>query len=112
MSGHPTGRGQDPTLVRNQPALRSARRRIWLIPAAILAAIGVAMLAATLTIAMVAPIVGIALIVGLYAAMCLVADSVRDARRRNIAFAWLMVGLAVVPVVALALVVLTVRASA
>ena len=69
------------------------------------------MLAATLSLTLVAPIVGIVLIVALYAVMCLVAE-VRDVRRRNAAFAGLMIGLAIVPVTALAFVILGVRGPA
>lgn len=95
---------RDPLEVRNQPALWSGGRRRWLIPAAALGAVAVVMLAMTLSLQILIPWSGIVLTVALYLAMVGCAVWVRDVRRRNLAFAWLMGAMAFVPLFALTLV--------
>jgi len=96
----------DPLRVRDQPALWTATRRRWLVPAGILAIVAIAMLAATLSLQVAVPVLGIAAVIVLYIVMILCGMLVRDAHRRNLAFAWLMSAIAVVAVVALIAVVL------
>jgi len=97
---------QDPTLVRNQPALRTPRRRRWLVPGGVLAAVAIGMLAATLQLERALPMIGIILVVAIYLAMLIVAVAVHQPRRRDAAFAWLMVAMTLAALVVLALVVL------
>ncbi len=80
----------DPTRVTSQTALQGGRRRRWLIPAGIFAAIVLALFIAALQLQLVVPIIGIVWVASLYAAMLVVAGTVRSARTRNRAFAWLM----------------------
>lgn len=80
----------DPTLVRNQPAIRSGHRRRWLIPAGLLAAVTSAFFTAAYSIQTVVSTIGIVVMVVLYVVMVLVAITVRAVRPRNIAFAWIM----------------------
>ncbi|MBO9627709.1 MAG: hypothetical protein J7484_15220 [Microbacterium sp.] len=96
----------DPLAIRNQPALWEGRRRRWLVPAGVLCLVAVAMLAATLTMQIIIPWSGIVLTVGLYLTMVGCAIWVRDAHRRNLAFAWLMGAMAIVPALALVLITL------
>jgi hypothetical protein len=88
--------GIDPTGVRDQPAIRSGRRRAWLVPAGLLAAVTIALLVAALDLETWIPAVGIAATALLYAAMLMVAGTVRPVRARNVALAWLMILIAVV----------------
>lgn len=94
----------DPTAMRNQPALWGGNRRRWLIPAGILCVAAVLMLALTLSLQIIIPWSGIVLTVGLYLTMIGCGIWVRDQHQRNVAFAWLMSGMAVIPLIALALV--------
>ncbi|MFT7766701.1 hypothetical protein [Clavibacter tessellarius] len=104
--------GSDPTRVRDQPAIRSGRRRAWLVPAGLLAGITIALLAASLSFATVVPVVGIAATAVLYAAMVVVAIAVRPVRARNAALAWLMILIAVVALGSLLLLLGVARAAA
>lgn len=94
----------DPTAMGNQPALWSAGRARWLIPAGALTGVAVTMLVLTLGLQILLPWTGIIVSVALYLAMIGVAIWVRDPHRRNIAFAWLMGGIAAVAALALALI--------
>jgi len=94
----------DPLAIRNQPALWTGRRRRWLVPALVLCVVAVTMLAATLSLQVIIPWAGIVLMVALYLAMLGCAVWVRDTHARNLAFAWLMGGMAAVPTLALVLV--------
>ncbi|WP_414172091.1 hypothetical protein [Clavibacter tessellarius] len=104
--------GSDPTRVRDQPAIRSGRRRAWLVPAGLLAGITIALLAASLSFATTVPVVGIAATAVLYAAMVVVAIAVRPVRARNAALAWLMILIAVVALGSLLLLLGVARAAA
>jgi hydrogenase/urease accessory protein HupE len=86
--------GTDPTRVRDQPAIRSGRRRRWLVPAGLLAAVTIAFLVAALGMQTVVPVVGIAATALLYLAMVVVAVTGRPVRSRNVALAGLMALLA------------------
>lgn len=94
----------DPTAIRNQPALRGSGRARWLIPAALLGVVAVVMLAMTLSLQIIIPSAGIVLTVACYLAMLGCAVWMRDVRRRNLAFAWLMGAMAFFPLLALVLV--------
>ncbi|WP_345800021.1 hypothetical protein AAIB33_11095 [Microbacterium sp. AZCO] len=85
----------DPTRVGLQPALQTARRRQWLVPAGLLAAIAVGIFALTIPLNPAISLTGIVLDVLFYAAMLVCAATVPQPRGRNLAFAWLMGGLAV-----------------
>lgn len=99
------GGEDDPTLVRNQPALRTPHRRRWLIPGTILAAVAIGMLAWTLQLQILLPWTGIILVAACYIAMLVVATTVREPRRRDRAFAWLMAGMTFAALLALTLIV-------
>jgi hypothetical protein len=86
--------GTDPTRVRDQPAIRSGRRRRWLVPAGLLAGVTIAFLVAALGMQTVVPVVGIAATALLYLAMVVVAVTGRPVRSRNVALAGLMALLA------------------
>jgi len=94
----------DPTAIRNQPALWAPGRARWLIPAALLGAVAILMLGMTLSLQILIPWAGIILTVLLYALMVACAIWMRDAHRRNIAFAWIMGAMAFFPVLALVLI--------
>ena len=80
----------DPTRVTSQTALQSGRRRRWLIPAGIFAVIVLALFIAALQLQLLVPIIGIAWVASLYAAMLIAAATVRADRTRNRTLAWLM----------------------
>ncbi len=101
----------DPLLVRNQPALRTATRRRWLVPGAILGAVAVGMLAACLALRPVAPLVGIGLVAASYLAMVIASVATRSVRRRSLALAWLMGTMALVSLGSLVVVVLLVASE-
>jgi hypothetical protein len=102
----------DPTRVRDQPAIRSGRRRAWLVPAGLLAGITIALLVAALGLEMRIAAVGIVATGVLYAAMLVVAVAVRPVRTRNVALAWLMILIAVVALGSLLLLLGAARAGA
>ena len=104
--GPTPGGDDDPMLIRNQPALRTPRRRRWLVPGAILAVVAIGMLAWTLQLQILLPWTGIVLVAGCYLGMLIVAAVVPDPRRRDRAFAWLMGGMTVAALAALSLIVL------
>lgn len=85
-----SGRAGDPTLVRNQPALRGSGRAAWLVPAGLLAAIAVVVLALELQLQFALALTGIVVIVVLFALMVVTAVTPSLARRRSSTFAWLM----------------------
>jgi fatty acid desaturase len=87
-------RAPDATDLTNQPALQRGGARRWLIPATLLAAVVVVLLAFALQLQPVLPVVGIVLAVVLWVAMLVVAGAVHDARRRNRVLAALMIAMA------------------
>lgn len=94
-------RPPDPTRVRNQPELRSPRSVMWLVPAGILGAIAVALLALNMPVDPVLARLGILLEGALFVLMIVVA-LVRPPRRRlGVWFAALMIAMAVVALVIL-----------
>ncbi|HET8927574.1 MAG TPA: hypothetical protein VFN24_07045 [Microbacterium sp.] len=80
----------DPTRVTSQTALQGGRRRRWLIPAGIFAAISLALFIAALQLQTAVPVIGIAVVASVYAAMLVAAGTIRAARARNRTLAWLM----------------------
>lgn len=98
------GGPDDETLARNQPAIRTGRRRGWIVPAAILAVVGVAALIAAFPLHPPLAITGIALIVGLMAAFLVCAWRIHHPRTRNLTLAWLMGAMAATAIVVLVVV--------
>ena len=97
----------DPTRVREQPSLTTSTGAIWLIVGGLFTAISLGVLIPMTAL----PPIGLALIAAivvalLYIAMVLCGMLVRDAHRRNLAFAWLMSAIAVAAVLALGAVML------
>ncbi|WP_396656570.1 hypothetical protein [Microbacterium sp.] len=89
-------REQDPTLVRNQPALRSARRGWWFLWSGLFALVSIGVLAWLAVRQTAVAVIGIAIIAALYAAVLIVGATVSAPPRRNAAFAWLTIAMAVV----------------
>lgn len=88
----------DPTRVPDQAALQSSRRGLWLVSAGVLTGVTVVVFAMTAVLDPALSTIGIALVVGLYGAMIVVAVSIRADRRRNLAFAVLMLSIVIVGV--------------
>jgi hypothetical protein len=101
----------DPTRVRDQPAIRTGRRRQWLVPAGLMAGLTVGLLVAALRLETAIPLAGITATALLYLAMLAVAATVRTARIRNLAFASLMGLIALVALGSLLLLLLSERAG-
>ncbi|NQX37184.1 hypothetical protein [Herbiconiux sp. VKM Ac-2851] len=99
-------RGDDPTLVRNQTALQQGRRRRWLIPGGILAAIILGLLAAALTLEVFIPTIGIIVAGALFVGMVIVSVAVPSPRLRNRVLAGLMGAMALSGLVVLVLLLL------
>lgn len=75
QDGRPGTRGEprrDPTLVRNQPALRSSTGRVWLIVGAVMAAICLVVLLLQLPGSVPLAVLGAIVVIVLYGAMVLV----------------------------------------
>ncbi len=86
---------QDPTRVRNQPALGpNAGAARWLIPSGIMGVVAVVLFALAIPIAPAVAWIGIALQVGLFVAMCVTAGVVGPGRYRSFTFAWLTIAMA------------------
>lgn len=86
----------DPTLVRNQPAIRVARRRWWLVPGGIVAGLAIVLLVAALSLQLVIPLTGIVFVAVIYTAMLISAVAVRSIGKRNTTLASLFITMAVV----------------
>ena len=85
----------DPTRVRAQPALQTGRRRDWLVPAGGLAAVALVIFFLALELNPAIAITGLVLVVAFYGAMLVCAATVANTKNRNLAFAWLLGGMAV-----------------
>ncbi|WP_243064547.1 hypothetical protein [Humibacter sp. RRB41] len=72
---------QDPTLVRNQPALRTSHGRIWLVVGGIFAVICVAVLLLQARNDVAWAVIGAVVVVALYCAMIVARFMVPPARR-------------------------------
>jgi hypothetical protein len=73
---------EDPTFVRNQPALTRSTSRIWLIAGAILSAVALVILGLLLELDPRAATIGIVVVIALYLAMIAIRVTVRDSRLR------------------------------
>ncbi|OUE17897.1 hypothetical protein BFL34_03148 [Clavibacter michiganensis] len=101
----------EPTRVRDQPAIRTGRRRQWLVPSGLMAGLTIGLLVAALRLETAIPLAGITATALLYLAMLMVAATVRTARIRNLALACLMGVIAVVALGSLLLLLLSERAG-
>jgi len=88
-------RRREPTAWSNQSALQRGSARMWLVPATVLAVVAVAQFAFSLTLQLVLPVIGIVFTVAMWTVILVVGRRGGDPRRRNVALAWLMGGLAV-----------------
>jgi hypothetical protein len=77
----------DPTRIGDQPALTTARRRLWLVTAGVLAAVSIGVFVWTAPLGGGVSTAGIVIVVVLFAAMVVIAVQVAGARARNLAFA-------------------------
>ena len=102
----------DPTRVRDQPAIRHGRRRSWLVPAGLLAAVAVGLLVAALRRETLISVTGITALVLLYAAMLVAAVTVRPTRTRNLVLAWIMIVMGAVALGLMLVLMLAERAAA
>lgn len=102
MAEDPRSTRGEPTDLGNQPALRSGNARRWLIPAALLAAIGITLFGFAVALQPIVAAVGIAFTAGVFAAMCLATVGLQDVPIRNRLLAWLM-GIMAVGILALLL---------
>jgi hypothetical protein len=91
MSTEPVPR-PSPEYAERGRGWRGSRR--WLLPAGAFALVAIAVFVALLWIEIPLPTVGIIIVIAAYAAMVVCAYRVRDLRRRNVAFAALMWGMA------------------
>lgn len=92
---------RDPNRVRNQPALHTPKKLIWLIPGLLLAIAAVWALTMSLDISPGFAWIGIAFVVAAAVAMIVTALTVRDDRQRNLILAGLMAIMAAVALVIL-----------
>jgi len=84
----------EPTDLSNQPALRAGAPSRWLVPAAVLAAVVIALYCFAFQIQIVLPIIGIVFVIAMWVAMFVTAR--RGAgKSTNRRLAWLMGGMAV-----------------
>ncbi|HRN28828.1 MAG TPA: hypothetical protein PK781_09445 [Terrimesophilobacter sp.] len=84
------GRENDPTLMRNQPALRSSQGRVWIVAGAIFALISLIVFVPLIATQPVLAWAGILVALGLFAAMIVVRFTVRNHRARMLALATLL----------------------
>ncbi len=87
----PTG---DPTDLSNQAALQSGATSRWLVPAAVLTVVAIALYVWAFSLQLILPIIGIIYVVVMLALMSLVSRRRGDARRKNVRLAWYMGALA------------------
>jgi hypothetical protein len=81
----------DPTRMRNQPALRTSKRWIWLVPGLLLAAAAIIAFAFALRSNLALAWIGIAFVVASAAGLVVTALTIRVDRTRNLTLAGLMV---------------------
>lgn len=110
--GHVADRGpreEDPTLVRNQPALRGGGRGSWLLLGGLLSAVAITVLALEVQLQPAIAVPAIVLILVLYGLMVTTAVVTRPARRRSYTLAWLMGAIALTGLLSVTAVLLAVR---
>jgi uncharacterized membrane protein HdeD (DUF308 family) len=96
----PSGHG-DPNLVRNQSALHTPKRWIWLVPGLLLAVAAIFAFAVSMPINIALAWIGIAFVTAAAVALVVTALSVRDDRQRNLVMAGLMAIMAAMSLVLL-----------
>ncbi|GGH42651.1 hypothetical protein [Microbacterium album] len=89
------GRAADPTRMRNQPALATPKRWIWIVPSILLAAAAIVAFVASMPINLALAWIGIAFVVASLLAILVTAFAVREDRARNFTLAALMLIMAV-----------------
>ena len=77
------------------PVLNDERRRHWLIPTGVIAAVAVVLFLLTFELNPPIALTGIALVVLFYSAMLVCAVASRNVHNRNVAFVWLFGGITV-----------------
>ncbi|QIG39870.1 hypothetical protein G5T42_10550 [Microbacterium sp. 4R-513] len=100
-----------PTRVREQPALDTEKRRQWLVPAGILAAVAILVFALTASLNPPIGLTGIILVCAFYGAMLVCAMTVDSVKTRNLAFAWLMGAMSISTTLLMLFVVMTEQLS-
>lgn len=91
----------DPTRMRNQAALHTPKRWIWLVPGLLLAVAAIVAFALSLPINMALAWIGIAFVVATSIALVVAAVTVQDDRTRNLVLAGLMAIMAAMSLVLL-----------
>jgi hypothetical protein len=97
----------DPTQVRNQPALSTSSGREWLVIGGITAVICIVVLVFQVSAGAFLALIGAALVVVIYAAMVVVKETVKRPRRRLGILAALLLTMTLVTMAALLLIVFT-----
>ncbi|MFH8249199.1 hypothetical protein ACH3VR_02370 [Microbacterium sp. B2969] len=85
----------EPPPVQPQAALQTPRRRRWLVPAGVLAIVAVVLFVLAFALNPPIAVTGIVLVALFYTAMLVCAVAVERPHMRNVAFAWLVGGMAV-----------------
>lgn len=98
------GREDDPTLMRNQAAMRRSEGTAWLIIGALFLVAGLLVFGLTLQLQPLVSAVALVALVALYAAMLVVRFTVTHHRPRMLALATLLIAMAVVSLVCAVLV--------
>ncbi|MER7797508.1 hypothetical protein [Microbacterium sp. NPDC096154] len=97
----PPAQDGDPTRMRNQPALRTPKRWIWIVPALLLAAAAITAFILCMPINLALAWIGIAFVVASSIALVTTAFLVPNDRTRNLTMAGLMVIMAAMSLILL-----------
>ncbi|WP_109211073.1 MULTISPECIES: hypothetical protein [Microbacterium] len=80
----------DPTDLSNQPALRAGAPSRWIVPAAVLAAVAIALYCFAFQLQIILPIIGIVYVIVVWVVMFVTARRGGDGKSTNRRLAWLM----------------------
>lgn len=95
------GKADDPTRVRNQPALRTPKRWVWLLPGLVLAIVAIIVFAVLLPVNLALAWIGIAFVTASAVGLVVTAFAIRQDRIRNRMLATLMAIMAAVALILL-----------
>jgi hypothetical protein len=100
-----------PTRVSEHTPLEIERRRYWLVPAGVLAAVAITIFALTTSLNPALGLTGIILTAAFYGAMLVCAMTVGSVKDRNLAFTWLLGAMSVSSTLLLLFVLITEQLS-
>lgn len=98
------GRENDPTLMRNQPALRRSQGLIWIVAGAIFAAVSLVVFLPLTATQPTLAWAGILIVLGLFAAMLIVRFTVKSHKTRMLTLATLLIATAIAGLVIVVLI--------